>query len=208
MGISFQNRTVHKCPRIPLVRVAADILLIRPIGRCEFPFQSGGKTGASSASQAAVQQDLDHIFRLFLCQHNAKSLIATGSYVFFNIFRVDHTAVSQSNPVLFFIKIRLIERSDFVCFCCLFIEKAGHNSSFQKMFRHDLRNVVFLQHGIKGSFRIYDHNRSQGAQAETTGLYHADFLGKSLSRNLFFQSVNNSLAAGGGTSCSAADKYM
>ena len=49
---------------------------------------------------------------------------------------------------------------------------------------------------------------AQRAQAETAGLYHADFLGKPLSRDLFFQSVNNPLAAGGGTSCSAADKYM
>ena len=208
MRISLQNGTVHKCSRISFVCVAADILLIRLICRRELPLQAGGETGAASASQTAVQQDLDHIFRLFLCQHNAKSLVATGSYVFFNIFRVDHTAVSQSNPVLFFIKIRLIERSNFVCFCCLFIEQAGHNSSFQKMFRHDLRNVILLYHGIKSTFRIYNHNRSQSAQAETAGLYHADFLGKPLGRNLFFQSVNNSLASGGGTSCSAADKYM
>ena len=43
MGISLQNRTVHKCSRISLVCVATDILLVRLVGRRELPFQSGGK---------------------------------------------------------------------------------------------------------------------------------------------------------------------
>ena len=60
-------------------------------------FYMGGETGAASASQTAVQQDLDHIFRLFLCQHNAKSLVASGAYVFFNIKWVNTAAVFQSD---------------------------------------------------------------------------------------------------------------
>ena len=93
------------------------------------PPGSERQTSASS-SQAAVQKDLDHIFRLLLRQHNAESLISSRTDVFVNILRVDHTAVPQRHPVLFLIEIRLIKWNDLICLRGLIVEKTGNNPSF------------------------------------------------------------------------------
>ena len=76
------------------------------------------------------------------------------------------------------------------------------------MLGYDLRDIVFLHHRIKRSFRIYDHDRPERAQAETSGFHYADFLGQPVRRDLFFQSFSDPLAAGRSTSGSAADEYM
>src|SRR5699024_11004768 len=122
MGVSFQDRPVHERAWVALVRIAADILLICVILGCELPFQPGREACAASAPQTAVQEDLDHILRSFLRQDDAESLIPSGSYVFFDILRVDHAAVAERYSVLLLIKIRLIERNDLVCFRRLIVE--------------------------------------------------------------------------------------
>ena len=53
-----------------------------------------------------------------------------------------------------------------------------------------------------------DHNGAQGTEAVATSLNHGHLVGQSLLFQFFFQSFHNFLASGGGTSCSAADKYM
>src|SRR5699024_7005680 len=91
VGIALQDGTVHERPRVALVRVAADIFLVRLVGRRELPFQARGESGAAASPKAAVQQDLDHVLRRLLREHDAQRLIAAGSDVFLDIFRVDHT---------------------------------------------------------------------------------------------------------------------
>ena len=76
------------------------------------------------------------------------------------------------------------------------------------MFGDDLRDIILLHHRVECALRINDHDRAQGAEAEASCLYNSYFLGKSVCINLFMQSVDDPLAARGGTSCSAADKYM
>ena len=129
MGISLEDRTVHKSSRISLVRVAADILLIRIICSGELPLHSGGESGSSSSPKSALKQDLDHIFGSLLRQHAAKRLIAAGTDVFLNILRIDHAAVAQRYPVLFLIEVRLIERDDPVCLCRFIVKQTCDDSS-------------------------------------------------------------------------------
>ena len=208
MGIPLQDGAVHKCPRVSLIRIAADIFLIRFICRRELPFQSCRKSCAASSSQAAVQKDLNHILRLFLRQDDTQSLISPGTYVFFDVFRVDDAAVAERHPVLLFIEIRLIEGDDLVSLCGLIIEETADDSSLEQMFGYDLRNVILPDHRVKRSLRIDDHNGTQSTQSETSCLHNADFLSEAVRRDLFFQPVYDPLAARGGTSGTAADKYV
>ena len=76
------------------------------------------------------------------------------------------------------------------------------------MFGDDLGNIFLLNHRVKSSFRIYDHDGAEGAQSETTGLDNTDFFRQPVGRDFFFQSLTDTLASGRGASGSAADEYM
>ena len=107
MGIAFQDGAVHERAGVALVRVAADILLIRVILLAELPLEAGGEAGAAAAPQARIKKGLDYIVRSHLGENFSEGLISAGSDILFNIFRIDDAAVAQGNPVLLFIKVRI-----------------------------------------------------------------------------------------------------
>ena len=76
------------------------------------------------------------------------------------------------------------------------------------MLGYNFRNIVLLDHRIKSSFRIYDHDRTERAQSEASRLNDTDFFGQAVGCDFFFQSVPDPLASGRGTSGPPADKYV
>ena len=62
MGVAFQNGAIHKCAGVAFVRVA-DGILGTTIGLAgEFPFETGGETGAAAASEFGSLNLIDHLF--------------------------------------------------------------------------------------------------------------------------------------------------
>ena len=66
-----------------------------------------GKPPPPRPRRPAVKEGLDHIVRSHLGENLAQGLIAAGSDVLIDIFRVDDTAVAQGNTVLFLIEVRV-----------------------------------------------------------------------------------------------------
>ena len=164
MGIAFQNGTVHESARVALIGITADVFLnLSPIGGGKFPFQSRRETGAAAASESAVQNDLNDFIRCHPGQHPSQGFIAAGTDIFIDVFRVDNTAVSQCDTVLFFIKVRFRKGFNALIGQCLIINKTFDHTAFKEMFTDNFRNILFLHHGIEYRIRINDHNRSQGA---------------------------------------------
>lgn len=168
-------------PPVAFVGITTDVFLnFAPVGGSKFPFQSCREAGTASSSKTTVQNNLDNLIRCHLGKYPAKGLITIRSNIFINIFRIDHTAVTQGNPVLLFIK---------VCFCkgfyalicqCLIINKTFDNTAFEQVFFNDLRNIFFLYHGIENGFRINNHDRPESTQTMTSGLYNGYLFGQSL----------------------------
>ena len=195
MGIAFQNGTVHERARVAFVRVAADILLIRLVGSRELPLQSCGESRAAASPQAAVRDELDNLLRGHLGEHLAQRLIAAYPYVFFDVLRADLPAVAQSHPVLLLIEIGLLQRQDVFGLGGLLIQKPLHHIAVFEMLGNDLRDILFFYHGIKRAFRMYDHDRPQGAQAEASGLYDLYILLQAVGLDFLFQLFNDPQAS-------------
>jgi hypothetical protein len=61
MRIAFQNGTIHKCTRIPFIRIAGNIFLIADRNFGELPFQSGRESTAPSSAQSRFFDFIDHL---------------------------------------------------------------------------------------------------------------------------------------------------
>ena len=142
MGIAFQHRAIHKRAGVTLVRVADHIFLRRFVGGGQRPFASGGETAAAASAQAGIGHDLDDLLRGVFGQTFAQRLIAVVGNVFFQRFGVDHAAVAQRHPHLFFVKIGFVQRFDLVLTHCFIIQQTGDDAPFQQMLRHDFGDIL------------------------------------------------------------------
>ena len=129
MRVALQYGSVHECARVTLICVTADVFLVSFILLGQFPFETGWESAAAASAQAGVDQALDDIVRSHLGKDLAQGLIAAGSDVLFNDFRVDDAAVTQGNAVLFFVEICVDEGLDAGWSNGLLIEKTSNDTS-------------------------------------------------------------------------------
>ena len=130
MGIALQDGAVHECARITLVGVTADVFLVRVVLLGQLPFETGGESAAAASAQAGIHQALDDVVWGHLGENLAQSLVAAGSDVLFNDFRVDDTTVAQGNAVLLFIEVGVDEGFYASRGNRLLIEESGNDTSF------------------------------------------------------------------------------
>src|SRR5699024_153695 len=76
VGIARQPGAVQERSRVALVGVTTHLFLLRLVCGGKFPLQSRGEAGSSSSPKAAVQQDLDHVLGLHLCEHLPQRLVS------------------------------------------------------------------------------------------------------------------------------------
>jgi len=85
------------------------------------------------------------------------------------------------------------------------VDEALDGTAFEQMLADDLRNVIFRNAAIERAFRVDDHDRTQCAEAEATGLDDLDLLVKTLFLKLFFEMLANRGAPAGRAAGAAAD---
>ena len=110
--------------------------------------------------------------------------------------------------MLLFVEVGVYERLNASLGNGLLIQKTGYYTALQQMFRYNLRNIFYLNHGVEAGIRIDNHNRSQSTEAMAPGLDDGNLVLQAGFLNLRLQCFHYLLAAGGSTSCSAADQYM
>ena len=213
MGITFQYGTIHKCTRVTFVSVT-DYVFLRSFIRCaQSPLTSCGESAAASAAKTRVCHALDNVFRSHFRKSLAKSCIAVHGNVFFDVFGIDHTAVTQCHTLLCLIetslgKSCLYMRVRFHYCICIIVYKTLYRTSLQQMFFHDLRNIIYRNTAVECAVRIDNDNRTQGTKSETSGLDQLDLAFQVKILNLCFKFRADLRAAGRCTSGTAADKYL
>ena len=103
MRIALQNGTVHERAWVTLVRVTNNVFLIPRGSHCEFPLHAGGETTAAPATKTGVLDNLDR-FLPWHGENAGESLIPSKRYVFHDVLRIDHPAVSEGDTELLFIE--------------------------------------------------------------------------------------------------------
>ena len=80
----------------------------------KFPFRGSGEACAAPAPQAGFSDNADNLFGRHFGNNLAERFVAVKGNIFFDFFRVDYPAVLKCYPKLFFIKVNIFKRLDFV----------------------------------------------------------------------------------------------
>lgn len=133
---------------VAFVGITAYIFLVGILNNisCKLPLHTCRETAAASSSETAVEDCLDNIVRSHFSQDFCQSLIAAFSDIFVYIFRINNTAVSESNTVLFFIECCILKRLDTVVCYSFLIYQSCNNTAFEEMFFNDFRDIFNLNH--------------------------------------------------------------
>ena len=105
MRVAFQNRTVHESAGVAFVGIANHVFLIADRFVGNFPFQASWKATAAATTKTRIFYDLDYFIRSLFGKTGSEGSITITGNVFFNIFRIDETAVSKCNTNLLFVEI-------------------------------------------------------------------------------------------------------
>ena len=98
--IALDLVAVHVCAGIALVCVADDVFLVGLGLGQEIPFVAGQESGAAAAAKLRRLELLDDAFRTAVDKDLVKSLISAHADVFFNVLRIDKSAVPQNDLLL------------------------------------------------------------------------------------------------------------
>ena len=208
MGVALEYGTIHKCARVALVGVAADILLnVAAVARCKLPFKSGRESGASASAEPGIEHGLDNLVRGHLRKHFAERRIAVACYVFFDVFGINNAAVPERYTHLVLVECGLAERGrDFAAlYRRIVVDQALNGTSLKQVLLDDFGDILGGHSGVENAFRIDYHNGTECTQTEAAGVYKLYFLGKFSFFKLRGERFPYGGTAGGGTAGTRAD---
>ena len=81
--------------------------------RQELPFIAGQESGAAAAAQLRGLDLLDHVLRPAVDQHLVERLVSAHADVFFNVVRIDESAIAQNDLLLAFEERHFVPRAEF-----------------------------------------------------------------------------------------------
>ncbi|MPN55267.1 hypothetical protein SDC9_202948 [bioreactor metagenome] len=85
------------------------------------------------------------------------------------------------------------------------VHKPLDRTPLEQMLADDLRDVIFRHAAIERALGVDDHDGTERAEAETSGLNNLDLLVEALLFELFFEVLANGRAAAGCAAGAAAD---
>ena len=167
VGIALQNASVHERTRVALIGVAAHIFLyLAPVSAGKLPLSSRGESGAAAAAETTGQDLFDNAVRRHFRQGLIKGRIAVSCDIFVDILRIDHTAVAERNPNLFFIERGVLETPGRIPDRRLIIEKTGNPVSLQQMLGDNLRHILRVNMAVYCGIRENGYVRTCALDAE------------------------------------------
>ena len=99
--VGLDNGSVHKCTGVAFVSVAYEIFFFALALTCSIPFEPCREACTASSCKSGSLDNLNYFFRCHTTDCLFKSCVAVFFDIFINNFRVDDTAVSESDTCLF-----------------------------------------------------------------------------------------------------------
>ena len=199
MRIAFQNGSVHECTRVAFVSITYQVLFIARTLLSSIPLEPRRESSTASSSQSGDLDLFDHFFRLHGSQHLLDSLVSVYSDIILDVFRIDHTAVSQNDSLLFADKFLVLFCNGLI-FCHLMLHQ---------MLLYDLFDLIRLYLDVSRHFAvviIYVHDRFQITSTYASG--HSErYIADILFCDLFFKFRSRFLGTCGNTAAALSDYY-
>ena len=198
MRVTFQNGTVHERAGVTFVRIADDILFVTGLVLLELPLDTGGESRAAASAQTGSLDLINNILRGHGLQDLIQSLIAADTDILMNVLRVDLTAVTKGDPVLFFIEADLFNVIDLgtgILVDVIHLHVTDDIAADHVLIDDPLR-VLRLHMRIENTVRENSDDRSLLTETEAAGLDDTDLI---LQLMLFEQLVQTLDQSGGFT---------
>ena len=114
MRCTLQEASVHESPRVSLIRVAYQILLIARIVSTEFPLGAGRKTATPATAKTGPLYCLYYLLRRTLLQGLCEGRVPTRSHVVSDIDRVNLAIVAEHIALLTGVERNILLIDDFL----------------------------------------------------------------------------------------------
>ena len=94
-------------------------------------------------------------------------------YVFINIFRIDNTAVTECKAILCLVKSCVGKSRAVLAFNSgIVINHSFDGTPLEEVFLDNFGNLFNCYSAVKNTFRVNDHDRTESAETEATGLHN------------------------------------
>ena len=100
--IAFNDTSVHESSRVSLVGIADQVFFLCFLICHILPFDACRKTSAATTAQTGFGYFINHTVRRILGQDFCQRLVSADGQVIVDVFRVNHSAVTESHAFLFF----------------------------------------------------------------------------------------------------------
>ncbi len=211
VGVTLEDRTVHECTGVTLVTVTANVLLAFA-SHSKLPLKTCGEACAAAAAGTGIEDRLNDLFTAHLCENLTQCEVTVASDILVDLFGVDNTAVTESDSHLLLIESSIVKRRSSALsslfLSCLVVNESFNYTTLYDMLGNDLGNILSLYSGVECAVGIYDHDGTESAKTETTGLNYLDLFFKAGSLDLCIKRINKLQAAGGSTTCTSANKNV
>ena len=204
--VAFENGAVHECTGVTFVGITYYVLFACGLSFSEGPFFTGGEACTATAAETGIEDRLDNVLGSHGGDNLCESLIAVASDVFVDAFRVDNTAVTESDALLLCIEGSLVESEDVGALYGFAVKELANGITANEMLGNDFVHIFGLNLAVEGAFGVNDHDRAECAKTETTGSNYLDFVFDACELKFFYESLANVHGVRGGTAGTAADQ--
>ena len=153
--VGFDNGSVHKCTGVALVSVAYKVFFLALALTCGIPLEPCREACTASSCKSGSLDDFDYFFGGHTAYSLFKSRVAVLFYIFLNYFRIDYTAVSESDTCLFCKELAVLVRNNklfnFGNIASLYI--LGNSGSIVLAYLYQTDKLIFVVN-IDNRFKI------------------------------------------------------
>ena len=212
VGVTLKDGTVHECSGVALVGITYNVLLRSLVGGTESPLTAGGESTASSTAETGVGNYLDNVLGSHFGENLAECCITVHSYVLVDVIGIDNAAVTEYYTLLGLVECCVVKRNlslgNYLLSAGVCINEMLNDTTLEKMLLNDLLNILGSDTAIEGTLGVNDNDRAECTETEATGLYYLYLFGEAVSLELLVEGSLDSLATGGGTTCTATNQYV
>ena len=205
MGVTLEDRAIHKGARVALVGVTDNVFDIAWSPTGELPLEAGQKAGTASPAQPRTLDLLDDVVGGHGGQHLGEPLIAPASDVFTNIFRIDDATVPQSDAQLLTIEGNIFIIGDGLMALGLFVGQPLDDFILQDGLFDDLGRICRPHIAIKDPFGIDGDDGAHRAEPSAPRFSNTNLLLQTSARYLLTQGLHNVQSASSHALAARAD---
>jgi len=205
VGVALHDRGVHERPRVALVAVADEVLLVARAGARELPLHPGGKAGPAAAADAGVGDLGDHRLGGHRGERPLRRRVAAAGAGLGEVLGVDDADVAQGDARLGAVEADLVPVGDGGAGGRVLVDEPRHGDAAGEVLADDGRHLLGAELDVEGGVGG-DGEGGLGAEAVAAALADLDLVLEAGRADLGHEGVVDGERAGEDAGRAGADR--